>query len=306
MQVISQEDTMNSSLRLDSDYLIHMKDLSGLTIEAIAEGTGVPLGTAQKIFSGITKTPRSATAVLLYSFLLPYVEKRRLQAEETVAGYVPPSDGSGISFKTPETKYQTGKGPGSGPWISPRDFIEGNLARNMRQPGSYTTEDYYALPDDRRAELIDGFFYDMASPSTVHQRLSGILFSSFFNYIRENDGSCEVFAAPFDVQLDEDDRTMVQPDLVVICDPGKVKDWGIFGAPDLVVEILSPSTKRKDRTLKMTKYGDAGVREYWIVDPEKERTTVCRFEEEMPVSFYPFTAEIPVGIYGGELRIRLK
>lgn len=296
---------MTSSPKIDSDYLIRMKDLSGLTIESIAEGTGVPLGTAQKIFSGITKTPRSATAGLLYAFLLPYVEKRRLQAEETVSGYVPPSDGSGRILRAPGTPYLTGKDHDTEKWLSPRDYIEGNLARNMRQPGDYTIDDYRALPDDRRAELIDGYFYDMASPSTVHQRLSGMLFGSFYSYIRENGGSCEVFSAPFDVQLDEDERTMVQPDLVVICDPGKVKEWGIFGAPDLVVEILSPSTKRKDRTLKMTKYGDAGVREYWIVDPEKERTTVSRFEEEMPVSFYPFTAEIPVGIYGGELRIRL-
>ena len=297
---------MKDGMRTDSNLLIQMKDLTGLTIRSIAEGAGVPLGTAQKIFAGITKTPRQGAAAALYEYMLPYAEARKLQTAEQVSKEALSANNSQRVLRESETVYHAGKAPESRGRESVQDYTEGNLAWNIRSPGSYTIDDYRALPDDQRVELIDGFFYSLASPSTIHQRISGRLFHAFYSFIREQGGPCEVFAAPFDVQLDSDAKTMVQPDLVVICDPDRVKEWGLFGAPDLVIEILSPSTAGKDRTLKITKYEKAGVREYWIIDPEKCQTTVCLFHEDMPVSFYPFSAEIPVGIYNGKLKICLE
>ena len=106
-----------------------------------------------------------------------------------------------------------------------------------------------------------------------------------------------------DVQLDCDDRTMVQPDVLVVCDRDKIIKRCIYGAPDFVVEILSPSTKRKDGIIKLSKYISAGVREYWIVDPDKKQVVVYDFQKEDYPVIYGFGGEIPVGIFDGECRI---
>ena len=109
--------------------------------------------------------------------------------------------------------------------------------------------------------------------------------------------------APLDVQLDRDDRTMVQPDVLVVCDRSKVVRRCVYGAPDFVVEILSPSTWEKDMYVKLGKYESAGVREYWIVDPKKKRVLVYDFEHTDFPALYTFTDQIPVGIFAGECRV---
>ena len=167
----------------------------------------------------------------------------------------------------------------------------------------HTIDDYRTLPDDQRVELIDGQFYDMAAPTSLHQQLELILGSLFLDHIWKHGGSCQVFPAPFDVQLDQDNRTMVQPDLSVICDPGKIRNFGCFGAPDLIIEILSSSTERKDMFLKTHKYQSAGVREYWIIDPNRRRILVYYFEEDLLPAIYGFDSIIPVRIWNGELKL---
>ena len=161
----------------------------------------------------------------------------------------------------------------------------------------YTSEDYWNLPEGQRAELIDGQLYNMAPPSRIHQKLSTKLASILDRYISENNGACEVYSAPFAVNLNADDKTYVEPDISVICDRNKLTDRGCDGAPDLVIEIVSPSSRRMDYSTKNTLYTDAGVREYWIVDPEKERTTVYRYEDDAAPIIYPFTDGVPVGIF---------
>lgn len=161
----------------------------------------------------------------------------------------------------------------------------------------YTSEDYWNLPGDQRAELIDGRLYSMAPPSRIHQKLSTRIASAFDRFISEKNGSCEVYSAPFAVNLNADDKTYVEPDISVICDRGKLTDRGCEGAPDLVIEIVSPSSRRIDYTKKNTLYAEAGVREYWIVDPEKERTVVYRYEDDAAPVFYLFTDRIPAGIF---------
>ena len=172
-----------------------------------------------------------------------------------------------------------------------------------KQQGEYTLEDYYALPEERRVEMIDGVFYDMASPSNIHQLISGEIFRSFSDFIRKKEGKCIAAYAPLDVQLDCNDRTIVQPDVMIVCDRKKFQRGLIYGAPDLVVEILSKTTKRKDNYTKLMKYAVAGVREYWIVDPERKKVVVYDLEnEEYPV-IYGFSDMVPVRIFSGECRV---
>ncbi len=168
-----------------------------------------------------------------------------------------------------------------------------------KNQGEYTLADYYALPEDRRVELIDGVFYDMSAPSFVHQRVAMELFSQIKNHIDARGGNCIAMAAPLDVRLDCDDRTMIQPDVVVLCDRGKIRRWGIMGAPDFVAEILSPATRRKDAVKKLEKYITAGVREYWILDPDRGKAMVYRIEADDLPEIYGLSGKVPLGIFEG-------
>ncbi len=162
----------------------------------------------------------------------------------------------------------------------------------------YTIEDIYALPDGERAELIDGRIYYMAPPSRKHQKVLLSLSRVISDYIDNNNGACEVDIAPFAVFLNGNDRNYVEPDISVICDPGKLNDKGCVGAPDWIIEIVSPASRQMDYNKKLFKYRTAGVREYWIVDWEKDRITVYSFEKDT-MNEYTFTDDIPVGIYSG-------
>lgn len=160
------------------------------------------------------------------------------------------------------------------------------------------TIDYiYSLPEGQRAELIDGVIYDKAPPSRIHQKLINKLSQKITNYIDSKQGSCEVYPAPFAVFLNADDQTYVEPDISVICDSQKLNDKGCMGAPDFIIEVVSPSSRKLDYNKKNGLYMDANVREYWIVDPEKERTTIYRYEEDAAPIILPFHQPITVGIY---------
>ena len=147
---------------------------------------------------------------------------------------------------------------------------------------SYTFADCLTWPENERSELIDGEAVMMSLPSTVHQKISGELFRQLANFLEGK--KCEVFSAPFGVRLFEKDGdspenvdTMVEPDISVICDRDKLDRHGCKGAPDLIVEILSPSTQRRDRLIKLELYQRAGVREYWLVSPEEQTVQVLLF-----------------------------
>jgi len=166
-----------------------------------------------------------------------------------------------------------------------------------KKQGEYTTEDYYALPEDRRVELIDGVFYDMSSPSFVHQRIVLEIFSQIKSYIDARNGACVVLTAPLDVRLDCDNKTIVQPDVIILCDKKKIMRWGIMGAPDFLAEVLSPSTKRKDAVKKLSKYIAAGVREYWMIDPDKRKLVIYRIEADELPEVYGLTGKAQIGIF---------
>lgn len=168
----------------------------------------------------------------------------------------------------------------------------------LRKEEIYTMDDIYALPEGERAELIDGQIYYMAPPNTKHQRLVHFFDVEIGNYIQRNNGKCEVFPAPFAVFLNDDNINYVEPDISVICDRTKLDDKGCNGAPDWIIEIVSPSSQTMDYFTKLFKYRTAGVREYWIVDPGKDFVMVYSFEKET-MKQYSFGEEVPVGIYEG-------
>lgn len=167
--------------------------------------------------------------------------------------------------------------------------------------GEYTVEDIYALPEGQRAELIDGRWYDMATPSSTHQRISMVVSVALFEFIKSKGGKCQVFAAPFAVFLSEDGKNYLEPDISVICNPEIIDEKGCHGAPDLVVEIVSPTTMARDLGVKLFRYRMSGVKEYWVVNPELELTTVYWFgpldEESDEADQIPFSEIITSRLY---------
>lgn len=264
---------------MDIEEMKVIREQKHYSYEKLSELSGVPLGTIRKIFGGSTKHPQRKTLEALERVLEPdwgrrmddshnYYEDRMVNEAVTYEG--------AVIQKVREEAFAYGKS---------------------------TIKDYYALPAEKRVELIDGQFYNLAAPSTFHQIIVSEIFAEFRNYIKEKEGTCRAFVAPVDVQLDQDIYTMVQPDMMVVCDPKKVLEHVIFGAPDLVVEVLSKSTRKKDMTKKLQKYVYAGVKEYWIVDAEQQRVLVYDFASELYPAIYGFEDKIPVGIYEGDLKI---
>lgn len=251
--------------------MIERKRELGLTNAEISEKTGIPVPTLQKLFSGRTTSPRKQTIQAL--------EKLLSREQNTYAGR-----------------------PSGRPYGAL--IAESAVPYNTKKQGDYTLEDYLALPEDFRTELIDGVLYDMGTPTGFHQMIAGHLYAMLLEWIQSREGKCMPFIAPFAVQLKEDDkRTVVEPDVMILCDKGKYTPERVIGAPDFVAEILSPSTRSKDMLLKLNKYRDAGVREYWIIDPAKKTVLVWLFEQQDDYAIYSFRDRIPVEIYGGELEI---
>lgn len=232
----------------------------GLTNEMISQLSGVPLGTVQKIFAGVTDSPRYDTL-----------------------------DALNKAFGSSDTQ--------------PDLVREASGTYGSKQQGEYTLDDYYALPDDLRVELIDGVFYKMSSPTTIHQLIISLIWKDLWDYIEEKKGGCLPFASPVDVQLDRDDRTILQPDVLIVCDRDKIIRRCIYGAPDFIVEVLSPATRRKDSYLKLQKYANAGVSEYWLIDPDRKKILVYDLVHEEPPVIYGFDSTIPVALYDGECKI---
>jgi Uma2 family endonuclease len=183
------------------------------------------------------------------------------------------------------------------------------LPKEQEEP-YYTYADYkeWELDEGERYEIIDGEAYAMSAPNTRHQEILGGLFSQIYNYLQGK--PCKVFPAPFDVRLfyeeDESDDTVVQPDISVICDKTKLGPEGCRGAPDLVVEILSPSNTAIEMERKRKLYQEAGVREYWVVDPENNGLMVYFLQEDVTViKMYQNTDTVSAAVLPG-LRIALE
>ena len=160
-----------------------------------------------------------------------------------------------------------------------------------------TLEQYETLPEEKRVEVFDGVIYDMSSPSQIHQTISMELSNIIYNYLKSKEGTCQVFSAPFDVKLSDNPLTIVQPDIMIICDKDILDGKRCNGAPDFIIEIVSPGKPTDDYVRKLYYYQNYGVREYWIVDPKRRIVTVNYFEGNNVSIQYSFDSIIKVNIY---------
>jgi Uma2 family endonuclease len=170
------------------------------------------------------------------------------------------------------------------------------MSSALEQEAVFTVSYIENLPDGVRAELLDGIVYDMAPPNTRHQLLLSELHAAIHHQIKSKKGKCKVFPAPFAVYLHDDELNYVEPDISVICDPSKINEKGCNGAPDWIIEIVSPSSVRHDYVTKLSAYMNAGVKEYWIVNLLKNMISVTSFDD-LPMQNYTFNEKIKVHIY---------
>jgi len=165
------------------------------------------------------------------------------------------------------------------------------------QPEIINLEQYESLEEDSRAEVFDGRIYYMASPSQEHQTILLELSSVINSYVKKKKGECKVFPAPFDVKLSDDPLIIVQPDIMIVCNHEKLDGKRCNGAPDFIIEIVSPGNPSDDYIRKLYYYKNAGVREYWIVDPRRKTVTVNFFERDVVNVQYSFDSTIKVNIF---------
>lgn len=167
----------------------------------------------------------------------------------------------------------------------------------QQQTESVTLGQYENLPENERAEVFDGQIYYMSAPSQDHQAISTELITILNIYVKSKKGQCAVFHAPFDVCLSHSPLTIVQPDILVVCDKGKLDGKRCNGAPDFIIEIVSPSNPADDYIRKLYYYKNYGVREYWIIDPRRKSIVVNDFEHDVLNVPYTFDSVIKVNIY---------
>ncbi|MBR5740770.1 MAG: Uma2 family endonuclease [Firmicutes bacterium] len=255
---------------MDIEKLKRRKKELGYTNQQVADLSGVPLGTVQKFFGNVTVSPRRDTYLAIKDALereLPY----------------------SLDLSTPQVREEA--------------LYYGTEAAVKKQ-GEYTIEDYLEIPDERRVELIDGCIYDMsAAPNTLHQMIAGEVYHQLRSCAERHELSCMPFMSPIDVQLDCDNRTMVQPDVIILCDMNKLLWKRVYGAPEFVMEVLSPSTRNKDMITKLNKYINAGCLEYWVVDPDNEQVMTYDFRKGLWPVIYSIKDKVPVAISDGKCEI---
>lgn len=253
------------------EELKKIKEKAKLTNQEIAELSGIPVSTVNKIFSGATQNPRYATL---------------LSIEEVLK----------VKEKLPFTYDAVREEP---------VMVRESPAPYLYRARKYGESDIEQLSEGVRAELLNGKLYMQAAPNRFHQYLVTNLIYAIHSYIMANHGKCQVYPAPFEVRLFGDDSCIVQPDISVICRKERLTEKGCSGAPDWVLEITSTSNSSYDYITKMLMYQKAGVREYWIVDPAEEKTTVLNFENPSGTGEYSFDDAVVPGIFEN-LVIRMK
>ena len=286
----------------------------GMSYEKLSEETKIPLSTIQKIFGGITKNPRLKTLEKIEKVLFPDLFSRlvgKKQGMYTLEDYYRLPGGMRVELM--DGVFYPMDYQGNSECLREDGGLvygtsaEKKTAEEDPKQGHHTLEDYYALPEGRRVELLDGVFYDMAAPTPVHQVIIKQILKTLDDFVENNNGKCIVLDAPVDVQLFEETEEMVEPDVVVVCDREKFRNGkNIQGAPDLAVEVISPSETAKKIGKKRMKYKDAGVREYWEIDPANRSVMVYRFGDGTKFEGYTFEDDVPVGIWNGACRVDFK
>jgi Uma2 family endonuclease len=293
---------------MDVKELKERKRALKLTTAQLAYMAELPVGTVSKIMTGETKSPSYVTIEKIDRVLSREEMLVRVREYiEELLDYInehPEEQIDQIKFeKVYRREHDLDNAPL--PYAMPLGklkTVSGNLALDDNRVTAQILSD---IGEDRRIELIDGHLIIAEMPGIRHQLLVQRLGEIISSFIKDNNGNCMVFSVGVNVRLDEDDYTVIIPDVAVLCDKYKLDEKGIVGAPDWVIEVVSPSTRTMDYRTKMCKYMSAGVREYWIIDLEKEKVVTYIDGEPMMVYVYEIGEDVPVEIYDGELKINV-
>ena len=261
------------------DEIRELKERRGYSVAKLSQYSGVPVGTIQKILNGATRQPRQATLLAL---------------QQVLTGREEDYDGKSMQYAmqaSADCVRETAK------------YLKD--ARKEAPDTRSASLDYLQSEEDQQ-ELIDGKLYDMGCPSLLHQELVHFLDIKLSDYIQKSRGKCRVLEGPVAVRMEGSDRFELVPDLIVLCDLTKRKKWGVLGGPDLVLEVSSASTKKRDMGIKLSTYMNMGVREYWILNPEQQILMVHHFEsEEYIPEVIPLEGDTYVRIFGKDSSISL-
>lgn len=277
-----------------------------LTTQQLAILAELPLGTVSKILTGETKNPSYLTIEKLEATIEKEEMLARVEAyQKAMHQYFlehPEDEGNQKKFEEIYRKINR-LNDAPIPYAVPREEESAMYGSLALQDQRITINELSKMGESRDLQLIDGQLVVSEMAGVSHQRMVKRLGRSISDFVEKKQGTCEVFDVGVNVYLDEDEYTLVIPDLAVVCNPSQITERGVVGAPDWVIEVVSPSTRQNDYHKKLHKYMDAGVREYWIVDMDRHMVSVCINGEPMQVTIYSFDDEIPVHIYGGELCI---
>ncbi len=273
------------------DEMKKVKEERGYSFDVLSAYSGVPRATLVRIFDGTTTHPRRVT----------------LDAIERVLG--------GDEHQFPGKRFHFGLSevfPDYNVLFDPKltpVFRVAEEAANPygRQKHGLTASDYLEMHTDKRTELIEGDILVMEDPLLIHSEITQYIFTRFSDYIREHNGSCKPVVSGTNVILknDKGDDSVVCPDFFVVCDKKKLVRKGVLGGPDFVLEVTSPSNCRNDYIRKLSIYANAGVREYWILDPQKRQLIKYLFKIDEPATFLPLEGTTGVAIYNDDLQIDL-
>ena len=279
-----------------------------LTTQQLAILAELPLGTVSKILTGETKNPSYLTIEKLEATIEKEEMLVRVEAyQKAMHQYFlehPEDEGNQKKFEEIYRKVNR-LNDAPIPYAVPKDeepVMYGSLAL---QDQRMTINELSKMGESRDLQLINGQLVVSEMAGVSHQRMVKRLGRAISDFVEKKQGICEVFDVGVNVYLDEDEYTLVIPDLAVVCNPSQITERGVVGAPDWVIEVVSPSTRQNDYHKKLHKYMDAGVREYWIVDMDRRMVSVCINGEPMQVTIYSFDVEITVHIYGGDLCISI-
>ena len=288
--------TVNEMKRFIDEY--------GLSYSEISEKSGVPISTVQKIFGGLVKKPRKSTLESLSKVFIYYDWKSLDKLPKQ--GFYSRDQLDTVGMVAEKHQYDILYNKGS----SAMDISDGTTTSEIYTQSGYTYNDYVKLklPDGVRVEVLDGQLIKMDAPATRHQAIAGEIYRISSNFIRSNKGKCIPFISPVDVRLeykeDGSDRTIFEPDVLIVCDRKKIEGGKtVNGAPDFVVEVLSPSNRKYEMYDKLNKYRMCGVREYWVVDYDRNKIIKHFFEYDGEISMYTFEDKVPVDIYEGKLTV---
>lgn len=258
------------------EELIQRKQENGYSLKKISECSGVPVVTLQKIFAGKTEHPRRNT--------LNAIEKVFLLSDDAEKEKKKPYNRNKKNENRENTSFAYG--------------FEGEK--------TYSSETNPVLLTARSGEWIDGIFYEMPASDIVHQDITAYIHMCFYLYCGEKK-RYKVFGPGLRVKTDSDDCTIMIPDLCLVSDYTKLHRDGIYGAPDFILEVLSRETRKKDMSVKLQKYMNSGVREYWMIDPDQEKLVAYNFmEEDFLPYIYSLEGKVAVAMTGGELEIDLR